>query len=138
MIDKIRIDGQEFGVGGSNKAKLVAEGIYDSENSSNDWEIRYKINIKLKPNTFYFVRRYDSYMESWQTVLFFTNNGGYAFGFNIFATETDSDTLIPCAFEYQNDEDEFYIGNSLDLSLYKSIEDILEVYELPITLGGNE
>lgn len=118
-----------------NKAKLVARGTYNSEFSSNEWDINYSININLKPNTFYLARRYDGIMTIYRTVLIITDNTGSSNLNSIFATKTDGITPVLCSFNYYNDEKRFQISNEDDIPLFYSEEDdYIEVYELPFIL----
>lgn len=114
-----------------NKAKLVARGTYNIEFSSNVWDINYSININLKPNTFYFARRYDANMSIYHTALIITDNTGSSNLNSIFAFENDGVTPCLCSFNYYNDEKRFQISNDYDIALFYSEDDYIEVYELP-------
>lgn len=150
MINKIQVGSKTYSVGGG-QAKLVATGTL-FEPLSNDYRISYSLNNFLEPNKFYYIRRYDAeYGSRFECLITTFMNENRILSFEdvtIKAGNSDTDEIVNCALNYDiytdyNPEPNIdyaviTIKNDEELPLYKSVDDILEVYELPFTLGGNE
>lgn len=129
-------------LGGSSEAKLVATGTIDMENSEGG-SVIYNLSNELTPNRLYLIERYEDEVGTWSYAMIVVkeDNGWISSNYltRMRAPEADFDTFQQVIVEYINAYPLTQIHlRDEDYSLLYGESDILNVYELPFTLGGNE
>lgn len=154
MIKKIydRDTGNIYDVGADNKLKLVAEGTYDSENST-DFIIEYNLDKDLAENKFYYIERYDD-TDGSKSGVFIRTGSEIHTGNQIYTlvspvrtiitgVNSDDDSIVECSIQYSRTKNmatgvythkKISINSINRIPITQSESDTLQVYELPFSL----
>lgn len=131
MISSINVKQIEHQLG--IKAKLVATGIIDYENSNNT-ELLYLLNNALEYGKLYLVKRYDGGYAGYYHALFYHYPNSMENIMNMY--DLAEENVIGASMSTADDK-KFYIF-VISGEMNFADDDYIEFYELPIILGGEE
>lgn len=130
-IEKIKLNGIDYGLGGRGEAKLVARGTYNTTSKHFDLDKELKDNNKL-----FFIRFYSNAGDYDFTTIAYLN---YTAPCSLILCRDSDDSLdVVCSCQLFSQMIDIYRLDDNENGLIFAEEDYCEVYELPFTLGGTE